>query len=77
MVEHQILILRVVRSSRTWVANESTLSYTPIAQWNRAQRYERWSVVGSNPSRCAEGNKIIKEIKNEYTGWSIRRHCSI
>lgn len=29
--------------------------YAAIAQWNRAQRYERWLVVGSSPTSSAFG----------------------
>lgn len=33
--------------------------YAAIAQWNRAQRYERWSGVGSSPTSSAFGKERL------------------
>ena len=32
-------------------SNPSHVAHISVAQWNRAQRYERWIVAGSSPVR--------------------------
>ena len=46
---HNEAVLKTVCYNRHGGSNPFPSAYILVAQWNRAQRYERWTVAGSSP----------------------------